>query len=410
MSLRVAAGVCLAAMLTLAGCASTSDHNDVKRTMPMKLGGRQIVAAIPVSPNTTVTDLIAELAQQNGVSVMSDFPLESIGVRCAVFMAPTNVDMSAVIAKLESDPRVAFAQPNRAFETFANAAPYDAIRYAPRELGAGELHRWTTGRGVRIAVIDTGADRRHPALRGARIVAKDFVQREQLGFDDDRHGTAVVGVLSARSHTGSNAWGLAPDAEVLAIKACSQSQPQSDKARCSSWTIAQAIDYAMEADASIINLSLGGPPDRLIATLLKEAERRQILTVAAAGEASSEAEAFPASLKSVIGVIASNVRGEFSAPVWVARSALVMMAPGEDVITLSPGGGYELRSGSSLASAHVAGLLALLLDARAGVSALEVRETLFGTGRAISVDAKRTAAYITRPDGIAAFHKLRMTY
>ncbi len=96
----------------------------------------------------------------------------------------------------------------------------------------------------------------------------------------------------------------------------------------------------------------------------------------------SSAPGFPASLESVIAVLASDSRGLVRIPTGLARSGL-LAAPGIDVLTTAPGGTYDFRSGSSLAAAHVTGIAALLLERNPRLTAAEVRALLVGTAQPI---------------------------
>ena len=159
--------------------------------------------------------------------------------------------------------------------------------------------------------------------------------------------------------------GIAPDAKVNVYKACWYAD-KGDKALCSSWTLAKAVDAAINSGNRIINLSLSGPEDPLLKKLLVTANGRHIAVVAAALEASKE-PGFPASLPFVIPVVSSDPKGEIKVPPWQAKQATVA-APGVEVLTTLPGDRYDFLSGSSLAAASVSGVVALMLQARSSLS------------------------------------------
>lgn len=394
----------------LSGCALYKDSGDWEGIRPKALHEGHIIVMIPDARSALAEEVTADLATRHRVKYLGGYWMSSINARCEMFDVPEGTGIDRVVAALSAEDRVSHAQRTQRFTTFADALSYANYQYAPDQLGASELHRWTRGSGIRIAVVDTGADRYHPALRGVGLTVRDYVQSGDKGidFDRDRHGTAVLGVIAAHNDDLRGISGIAPDAEFLLIKACWHPTENSFKARCSSVSLARAIDFAINADVDIINLSLAGPPDELITSLLDEAERRQILTVAAAGASLAETQAYPASLDNVIGVISSDKRGDFDTPTWTTGDAVVV-APGEEVITLAPGGGYELRSGSSLSSAHVAGLLALLIDPDTRPSPKQVRAALFGTGQPASTTVTQ-AAFAIKPDALAAYLDLRQLH
>lgn len=136
---------------------------------------------------------------------------------------------------------------------------------------------------------------------------------------------------------------------------------------CTSLSLARALNAAVERDADIINLSLGGPPDRLVQRLIESALARGIVVVAATDRRAADG-GFPAALPGVIAVA-----DELPLP-----SARVVSAPGTDVLTTLPGSRWGTVSGASYAAAHVSGLLALVIEARAhGASAGRARPPVF---------------------------------
>ncbi|MCC8988241.1 MAG: S8 family serine peptidase, partial [Candidatus Contendobacter sp.] len=236
----------------------------------------------------------------------------------------------------------------------------------------------STGRGVAVTVIDTGADTEHPDLRGKGIQTTNFVEGGEPSFPLDRHGTAVAGVIGARAD-GVGLEGVAPDATLSVVKACWYSDPASAKALCSSWTLAKAADFAINNGAKVINLSLNGRPDDLLARLLAAAHRRGIVLVAAAAE-DRDNPGFPAALDTVIPVISCDVNSAVSSPRW-RSAAFVAVAPGQDIVAPAPQGRYALLSGSSLAAAHVTGVAALLLQHQPGLSPDQVKTLLQASAR-----------------------------
>jgi subtilisin family serine protease len=146
---------------------------------------------------------------------------------------------------------------------------------------------------------------------------------------------------------------------VLALKACWQQSPGSQHGVCNSYTLAKAVDFAITERAQVINFSLAGPDDPLLARLIAKAIERGITVVAA--HADAQGRGFPASLDGVIGVFATDPNGGLrGTPPAKSRPALA--APGVDVISTAPRNSYDFFSGSSLAAAQVSGVVALLLE------------------------------------------------
>ncbi len=310
------------------------------------------------------------LAAEHGLRPVDQWPMLSLGVQCMVFEGPQGADIDALLARLAADPRVESAQRMNRFElrTSGDPAhendPYRSLQRSLDELEVSDAHRWSTGRGVRVAVIDTGVEVQHPDLEGQVAESKDFVGGIATA---DRHGTAVAGVIAARASNRLGIVGVAPGARLLALRACQQRQA-AGKGSCTTFDLARAIDHAIDARADVVNLSLGGPRDRLLERLLTQAIARDIVVVAAEGE---DGASFPATLDGVIAVGGDRSR----------VTPQVLSAPDVDVLSLAPPDGYDWFSGSSMAAAQVSGIVALLLERAPGLQAAEIRGALLRSAR-----------------------------
>ena len=302
----------IAALAVLApGCATTSPGTAARPAegdaLPKQLVERVVVVTLAPASSDSSDRITAELAGAHGLRHVGAFPLTSIGVHCVVFEVPANRAMDEVVRGLAADPRVESAQPNQVFRNLAAGPtdPYASFQYGARAIRAPQAHRWATGRGVTVAVIDTGIETEHPDLQGRVAKTANFVDGGAQSFAHDRHGTAVAGVIGARANNNEGIFGVAPEADLIGIKACWHSTAGGLEARCSSWTLAKAIDFAVINGTRVVNLSLGGPPDPLLTRLIAKAIERGTTVVAAAMEG-ADAPGFPASLPEVIGVVASD--------------------------------------------------------------------------------------------------------
>jgi subtilisin family serine protease len=174
----------------------------------------------------------------------------------------------------------------------------------------------------------------------------------------------VAGVISALLDNGIGIAGIAPDAEILAFRACWPDKPNSLAARCNSFTLALALNQAIRMDSQIINLSLSGPEDLLLKALVEKALEKGILVVAAVPGKQQEG-GFPANIP---GVIAVGQAADVSNP--------QMQAPGQDILTTVPHQAYDFMTGSSFAAPHVAGLSALLLQLHPDWHAADIKRRL----------------------------------
>jgi Subtilase family len=292
------------------------------------------------------------VASDYHLSAVMAWPIASLMVHCGVFRIPMDASRENLLAQIGRDQRVRLAQPMNEFQSRGQTYndPYAELQRGFKGIDAGGAQQWSRGEQVRVAVIDTGIDITHPDF-GGRIASHDnFVDGDAAQFDRDMHGTEVAGVISASANNRIGIVGVAPGVQLMAFKACWQTAPGNDAARCNSLTLAQALVAAADHQAQVVNLSLTGPPDPLLNALIRAGASRGILYVGAAPRGGDPA-GFPAGAPEVIRVDTSEDAD--------SRSD-VLFAPGRDIVTLVPGGRYDYVTGASFATAHVTGAVALL--------------------------------------------------
>ncbi len=320
----------------------------------------------------------ASLAAQYGLLEVSSWPIAMLGVDCLVYGLPTGSDRARMLATLQRDGRVESVQPLQAFDT--QAATYNDP-YAPLQKNVGQMdisgaHAFTRGKGVRVAVIDTGADLGHPDFHAGAARSRNFVDTDAAGFLADSHGTAVAGVIGAVPNNGVGIVGIAPEVDLLVYKACWRGTGGAPSV-CNTFTLAQALAAAIEAHADIINLSLGGPSDPLLTRIVRHGLEGGAIVVGAVPHDGLR-HGFPVEID---GVIAAEGSDDGRASPGILR------APGRDVLSLAPDGHYDFYSGSSLAAAEVSGVLALLRSERPQLTGREAGVLLEGSSRAVGVNA-----------------------
>jgi Subtilase family len=321
-------------------------------------------------PSPAARQMMQALENDYGLREVSAWPIEPLHMHCAVLEVPAGMDRDTVLLALAHDQRIKLAQPLQSFATrSANYNdPYVNLQRGFQQMDVADAHPWSQGDGVRIAIIDTGADIRHPDLRGNIATAANFVDSDDEQFQRDRHGTEMAGVIAAVANNGEGIVGIAPRARLLLYKACWQSQVDADAARCNSFTLARALVAAFDAHAQIVNLSLAGPADPLLTGLIREGVRRGVLFV---GAAPGDPQGRPGLLH-LPGVI------EVASAENAAAGGAVH-APGREILTLMPGGRYDFASGDSIATAQVSGVLALLLAKNSSLSAADALRLLLDT-------------------------------
>ncbi|MEO1457876.1 MAG: S8 family serine peptidase [Pseudomonadota bacterium] len=375
-------------LLALAACAQTSaDQAPPWTLVPAQQiqDERHLIVTVALAEPEALAALAERLEADHAITLIAEWPLKAIDVHCFVFRATDGLPAAAVMSGLAADPRVRTVQPMQRFETAASplASPAAAVPLAPNEASPRDLsglqegltamralpvHRVATGRGVRVAVVDTRPDSAHADLVGRIGLERDFVGGE-TGEGAEEHGTAIAGVIAAAAGDASGITGVAPEAEVLALRGCWEPLP-GGPGRCTSFTIARALNFALGNGVDVLNLSLGGPHDPLLAELVAAAVARDIVVVAATGE--SVEPRFPASAKGVV----PAVSWPGPAPGDDVLPGGAIIAPGRDVLSTAPFGAYDFYSGSSIAAAHVSGVAALLLDLQPELTAGEVHAAL----------------------------------
>jgi hypothetical protein len=342
----------------------------------------------------------AKLARDYSLREISAWTIDPLRLRCMLFEIPAAADRDETLARLQHDDRVRLAQPLQSFDTFASPGsggnatvtpqpttyndPYIGLQRGFSAIGAGEAQRWASGAGVRVALIDTGVDATHPDLAGRITEQRDFVTDPANSPGFDRHGTEVAGVIVAIANNGIGIVGVAPNARVLSYRACWPAQANASAARCNTFTLAQALGAAIASGANIINLSLGGPSDPLLEQLTDYAVKHGSIVVGAVPP-NGRMDGFPVDVPGVIAVTSVDDPRPDSA---------ALAAPGRDILTLEPGGHFDYASGSSLATAHVTGAIALLLELDRHLDARALFAVLNGSQRAADAPIDVCAAML----------------
>jgi hypothetical protein len=298
--------------------------------------------------------LARSIARRHQLVMVDNWPMPAVALDCFVMQAAAGTDMSKLIAALAQEPAVELVQPVQTFEALGAGQSFPAIAAnhnlpSPQQWRLADLHKVATGKGASVAIIDSQIARQHPDLAGQIHELRDFTGRKASG--GEHHGTAVAGVIAARAGNAGVMAGVAPSASVHGLRACWEDKGAATRSAtvCDSFSLAKAMLHALDTGADIINLSLAGPNDPLLARILDVAATRRIWIVAAR-HPTLPGGGFPASHR---GVVVATDHG----PGTSARG--FYMAPGRDILTTTPGG-WGLVTGSSFAAAHLTGLLALV--------------------------------------------------
>lgn len=257
---------------------------------------------------------------------------------------------SPIIASIEFD---GVATATQAGEPTPPNDPHYGEQWGLPVVGLPEAWDSLPSRTVIVAVIDSGVCLSHPDLQGRLVGGYDFVDDDTDPSDIYGHGCGVAGVIAANSNNGIGISGVAPNANIMPLRVL-------DGSGLGSYSnIANAIIYAADNGADIINLSLAGTSSSaILEASIAYAIQRGVVVIAAAGNFGSDRTFYPAAYPSVIAVGAIDVdltRSRFSN----FGPDVDVYAPGRDILTTNMAGGYDFQSGTSFAAPIVAGITAM---------------------------------------------------
>jgi len=409
------AACCLVSFLAAAACTTLPERTAMP-TGGAEHAARRIVVAVPQESGTNaallgapevryqrrrgysvspgVERVLQQLAREYEFSRVDGWPIASLEVYCEVYELPPDAQVEPLLERLARDPRIAIAQPMNLFETLAGRYDdtYVDLQSAVLSMDVESAHQVATGRGVTVAVVDSGVDVRHPDLRDRVSVSSNLVDGSPMPRDGEIHGTAVAGIIASSANNAEGIVGIAPEASIATLRACWSSSEGRPKAICSTFSLAKALELALSLRPSVINLSLAGPSDPLLPQLLTRVLERGLVGVTGRPDSLYGNAGFPASLP---GVLVVQQRETPRSGGW----AHVLSAPGEEILTTVPSASYAFLSGGSLAAAHVSGVVALLLEKRPEMNATEItsllRETATGATGPQSVNACHALAKLT---------------
>ena len=356
---------------------------------------------LPV-PATDVTDTDSNLASAaREVVAIVDGP---DGPEVLKLRAPTQSEAAALAAELDSRPEVT-AEANQVFSTptvdttstgpakpagsfdltgadgyrtssvpALGAEPFGVDQWGLSAVHADGAWTVTRGGGVTVAVVDSGVDATHPDLAGRVLPQIDFVDDPWTG-DPDGHGTHVAGIIAA-SLDGAGVAGLANEVNILPIRVLDATGTGD------SLTIASGIVEATDQGAKVINMSLGGRYSDIIDVAVGYAVDSGVTVIAAGGNSYAEGNpvSYPAALPGVIGVSSVNRDGQ-SSVFANSGSYIDIAAPGEDILSTVPGGGWEYEDGTSMAAPFVSATAALVRVANPTLTKAQIDTTLLSTAR-----------------------------
>ncbi len=326
-------------------------------------GTESVTYLIQFQPHVSITERDTIIAQMGGVLMRW---LPALHVAKVKFMLSTNQQgRQAMFSQISNQPAIAVIEADLPVEGVLDLNDPDTLdptkSYAPQLIHLFPAWDYTVGsRDVVIAVLDSGIAHAHPEFADRILPGYDIINDDNDPEDDHGHGTHVAGIAAAALNNDIGMAGVCGECSILPVKVL-------NKSNAGTWFgVSEGLVYAVDHGADIIVLSLGS---KTKSTIIEEAVNyaiaHNVLLVAAAGNANSADNFYPAAFDGVLGVGATDKNDQK----WMLSNygaQVDVVAPGDGIYSTfnnlaDPAGGYAVLSGTSMATPHVAGLAGLLL-------------------------------------------------
>lgn len=352
-------------------------------------GSKKLFYSPETEPQTNTMDAAISPVKTNQEQIKK---LEEDMSLFYVIKLPENISVEAAVKAYQNLPEVEYAGPNYIMRAFIT--PNDPAFSAGYQWGLTQVNStlaWEYGRGATneiIATVDSGADYNHPDLSAKIIKGYDYVYNDDDPMDEAGHGTSVAGVIAASTNNNTGIAGMAWHNKVLAVKALASN---GSDVTGSYTDVANAIKYAADHSARVINMSIGSTYDSPeIKAAIQYAYARNCVLIAAAGNDNKNQVNYPAGYSEVLAVAAtdsSNKKSIWSSPsgsnygTWIG-----VCAPGTSIYSTLPSTGYAYSNGTSLATPFVSGLAGLILSNNPSFTPTEVYNKIKNSAKNIDND------------------------
>ncbi|MEQ9670220.1 S8 family serine peptidase [Coleofasciculus sp. G2-EDA-02] len=364
---------------------------------------------IKFNPSIASTNQINALQTSLGANVKES--TQNLGIQLWQIQG---MSVAEAIALYSNDPAVEYIEPNYIVSTnttVPNDPQFNQLwglnntgqtgGTADADIDAPEAWDIETGNNIVVGVIDTGVDYNHPDLNDNMwinpgeiagngidddgngyvddVYGWDFINNDNNPFDDNSHGTHVAGTIAAEGNNGIGVTGVSWSANIMALKFLGASGSGS------TFNAIQAVEYATMMGANLTNNSWGGGGfSQGLYDAIAAAGAAGQLFIAAAGNTGGNTDFsphYPASynLNNIISVANTNHNDQLSGTSSYGLNSVDLGAPGSSVYSTIPGGGYGFKSGTSMASPHVAGVASLIWSQDPTLTAQQVKDRILAT-------------------------------
>ncbi|CAM3981443.1 S8 family serine peptidase [Mesobacillus zeae] len=301
-------------------------------------------------------ETVREKEKQAVFNSIEGVEIESLpSAEFSLVKVPKGTNLEKLAENLLSFRQVEFVEPNYRVESaYVPRDPGYTKQWYLKKINAPQA--WDQNKGsekITVAVIDGGVQTNHPDLIGKIVSPYDMVSRKTR-MAPDVHGTHVAGIIAA-SNNKIGISGVAPNVKIMPINVFSGNDAEM-------YNIADAIIYAADRKADVINMSLGSRSySYIVDYAVNYAAKKGVMVVAAAGNEDTDAKTYPAALKHVVGISATDIRDRIT---YFSNfgSYIDFAAPGNGIYSTVSGSSYTYLSGTSMASPVVAGAAALVLS------------------------------------------------
>ncbi len=297
--------------------------------------------------------LINSLIKKYNLTLEQRKPLP--GINRELVLVTTSEDVESLSRRISAENKEVLVQPDYFYSTLGEIVETANINGLLDYL---HLHTLPTGKGQRVAVIDTGIDTKHQDLAANLALHVNFI--DSSPYRGEIHGTAVAGIIGAEKN-GRGTAGIAPQSRLIGLRACEQLKKDKAEGRCYTSSIIRALDRAVTEKADLVNMSIGtAAPDNMVAAALDQVADSGALLLAPAGNDPARTDlAFPASHPRVISVAGILENGkEFPNKLVADKSDCIL--PAQYILATLPGGRVGFMNGTSMAAAEASGLLAAM--------------------------------------------------